>query len=36
LALAFSLQNRAGGGIDHLVWRGGGGLNSCLQEFISI
>lgn len=28
--------NRAGGGIDHLVWRGGGGLNSCLQEFISI
>jgi hypothetical protein len=28
-ALAFSLQNRAEGGIDHLVWRGGGGLNSC-------
>lgn len=28
--------NRAGGGIDHLVWRGGGGLNSCLQESISI
>jgi hypothetical protein len=28
LALAFSLQNRAEGGIDHLVWRGGGGLNS--------
>jgi hypothetical protein len=27
-ALAFSLQNRAEGGIDHLVWRGGGGLNS--------
>lgn len=29
LALAFSLQNRAEGGIDHLARRGGGGLNSC-------
>jgi hypothetical protein len=27
-ASAFSLQNRAEGGIEHLVWRGGGGLNS--------
>jgi hypothetical protein len=29
LAGAFSLQNRGEGGIDHLAWRGGGGLNSC-------
>ena len=28
VALAFSPQNRAEGGIDHLVWRSVGGLNS--------